>query len=443
MAVQPFKREASQPAAVPPAAPASDTDPETGPETAEARPAKPPVAEGPAPEPPATEAPAPQGQGIVGRFKADPRKYILSGAGVVLALFVGYQGIHWLVAGRYEITTDNAYIRADIATIAPKVQGYVEKVHVTDNQQVKAGELLVTLEVADYATRVSEAAAALQQAIAAQAQAKAGVAAAEANLQTAAAQVSAQRDRLTQVKASAVAASADTKLADNDLERYTELADKGHYPKASLDAAETKAEAAHATLSQANAAITAAQSELGVAQANYSRAQEDIESAKAAVAGAEAQIEAAQARVDAAKLDATRTELRAPFDGVVANRVVAEGQLLNPGQQTMSIVPVSEAYVIANFKETQVERMRDGQEVDLHVDAYPDLKVRGTLDSVAPATGGQFSLIPMDTATGNFTKIVQRVPVRVRISDEALATGLMRPGLSVEATVIAKDVDGH
>ena len=326
--------------------------------------------------------------------------------------------------------------------MCPKVQGYVEQVHVTDNQVVKAGDLLVTLEVADYATRVSEAAAALQQAVAAQAQARAGVAAAEANLQTAAAQISAQRDRLAQSKASAAASEADATLAANDFERYAELAEKGHYPKASLDAAATKAQAARATLDQSKAGITTAQSELSVAQANYHRAEEDLESAKAAVAGAEAQVEAAQARVDAAKLDATRTELRAPFDGVVANRVVAEGQLLNPGQQTMSIVPVSEAYIIANFKETQVERMRAGQEVDIHVDAYPDMKETGTLDSIAPATGGQFSLIPMDTATGNFTKIVQRVPVRVKISDQALATGLMRPGLSVEATVIAKGVDG-
>lgn len=387
-----------------------------------------------------SEAPAPDHLTFAERFRADPRKYILSGVGAVLAVFLGYQGINWLVAGRFEISTDNAYIRADIATIAPKVQGYVEKVHVTDNEAVKAGDLLVTLEVADYATRVSEAAAALQQAIAAEAQANAGVAAAEANLQTAAATVSAQRDRLTQVKASAVAASADAHLAASDLERYAELTEKGHYPKASLDAAATKEEAARANVAQVNAGITTAQSELGVAQASYNRAKEDLEAAKAAVAGADAQVEAAKARVDAAKLDATRTELRAPFDGVVANRVVAEGQLLSPGQQTMSIVPVSEAYVIANFKETQVSRMRAGQEVDLHVDAYPDLKVTGTLASVAAATGGQFSLIPMDTATGNFTKIVQRVPVRIRISDEALATGLMRPGLSVEATVIAKDV---
>ncbi|MEZ5953104.1 MAG: HlyD family secretion protein [Hyphomonas sp.] len=372
------------------------------------------------------------------RFRADPRRYILSGIGAVAALFLVYQGVHWLIAGRYEVTTDNAYIRADIATIAPKVQGYVDQVLVTDNQVVKAGDLLVTLEVADYSTRIAEADAGLQQAIADAQQARARVASAEAALETAKAQVAAQRDRLTQTRAQTDASKADADLAASDLARYSELAAKGHYPKASLDAAATKAEAARATLAQSKAAITTSQSELSVAQASYHRAEEDLAAAKAAVAGADARIDAAKAGVDAAKLDATRTELRAPFDGVVANRVVAPGQLLNPGQQTMAIVPVSEAYVVANFKETQVERMVAGQKVHLHVDAYPDLAVEGTVESIAPATGGQFSLIPMDTATGNFTKIVQRVPVRVRLSDEALATGLMRPGLSVEATVIAR-----
>ncbi|MCB9960893.1 MAG: HlyD family secretion protein [Hyphomonas sp.] len=418
MAVKPFKRQGDLLPETPPAADIPQTEPE-------ARDGQEAV-------------PAPSGSGLLYRIKADPRRYILSTIGVLLALFLGYQGIHWFVAGRYEETTDNAYIRADIATIAPKVQGYVEKVLVTDNQVVKAGDLLVSLETADYTTRTAEADAALQQAIADGAQARARVAAAEAALETAAAQVSAQRDRLTQAKAQTDAAKADADLAASDLERYAELTAKGHYPKAGLDAAQTKAQASRATLTQAKAAVTAAQSELGVAQASYHGAEQNLSAAKSAVAGADARIDAARAGLEATKIDASRTELRAPFDGVVANKVVAEGQLLNPGQQTMSIVPVSEAYVVANFKETQVERMLPGQKVRLHVDAYPDLKVEGTVDSISPATGGQFSLIPMDTATGNFTKIVQRVPVRVRISNEALSTGLMRPGLSVEATVIAR-----
>ncbi|MCA8901698.1 MAG: HlyD family secretion protein, partial [Hyphomonas sp.] len=332
-------------------------------------------------------------QGLLEKFRADPRKYILSGLGAVLAAFAVWQGVHWFAAGRFEETTDNAYIRADIAYIAPKVQGYVEQVHVSDNQAVKAGDLLVTLEVADYAARIAEADAALQQAVADAQQARARVASAEAALETAGAQVSAQRDRLTQMRAQSDASAADASLAAADLERFTELAGKGHYPKAGLDAAATKETAARATLAQSKAAVTASQSELGVAQASYHRAEEDLTAAKAAVESANARIEAAKARVDAARIDATRTELRAPFDGVIANRMVAEGQLLNPGQQAMAVVPMSEAYVIANFKETQVARMLPGQTVRLHVDAYPGLHVEGAVDSIAPATGGQFSLI--------------------------------------------------
>jgi membrane fusion protein (multidrug efflux system) len=146
--------------------------------------------------------------------------------------------------------------------------------------------------------------------------------------------------------------------------------------------------------------------------------------------------------VASAKLDTNRAEIRAPIAGIVANKTVSEGQLLNPGQQTMAIVPVEKAYVVANFKETQVARMHAGQPVELTVDAYRGLKVHGTVDSIAPASGAQFSLIPQDTATGNFTKIVQRIPVRIALSPDALETGLMRPGLSVEATVSVKPARG-
>ncbi len=162
--------------------------------------------------------------------------------------------------------------------------------------------------------------------------------------------------------------------------------------------------------------------------------------ARAAAAASAANIEAARARVTAAELVVGQTLMPAPFDGVVTNRTIAEGQLISPGQVTMSVVPERNAYVIANFKETQVEKMQPGQKVRIKVDAYPHLKVTGTVESLAPATGATFSLIPQDTATGNFTKIVQRIPVRIALDDAALDTGLMRSGLAVVATVIAKDV---
>jgi membrane fusion protein (multidrug efflux system) len=163
-----------------------------------------------------------------------------------------------------------------------------------------------------------------------------------------------------------------------------------------------------------------------------------LASVEAGALSADAKVEAARAKLVAAELDLGRTEIRAPVDGVVANKNVIEGQLLSPNQVALAIVTSSEAYVIANFKETQVAQMKPGQCVHLHVDAYPSLKVRGKVESLAPATGATFSLVPQDTATGNFTKIVQRVPVRIALDQEALSTGLLRSGLAVVATVSTK-----
>lgn len=326
-------------------------------------------------------------------------------AGIVAA------GGNWLVNGRYEIRTDNAHVRADITQIAARVSGYVQTVDVTDNETVKAGDILFTIESDDYQTRVSEARAALAQA--------------EADAREAGARIVSQKDRLAEARAAREAASAQADLSVADEKRFAELADKGWYPKARLEQAEAASRTAAAQKSQADAGLTMQRSQLG--------------SVEAAAQSAAAKVEAARARLAAAELDLERTQVRAPVDGVVANRTVAQGQLLAPGQPALSIVPVGQAYVIANFKETQVEKMKPGQKVRLHVDAYPDLKVTGRVESLSPATGGTFSLIPQDTATGNFTKIVQRVPVRIAIDPEAQASGLMRSGLAVVATVSTRE----
>jgi membrane fusion protein, multidrug efflux system len=368
----------------------------------------------------------------------DYRRYAMTAAAAVVSLLAVWKGADWWTTGRFEVRTDNAYVRADITTVASKIQGYVDQIAVKDNQAVKAGELLIVLEGADYSARLAEAAAALAQAEAQAAQARAEVSSRKSLEASALAEISAQRDRLAEARAAVQSMKAGEKLANDDLMRYTELAAKGHYPAARLDSAKAESDAATADADRSVAAVTTQKSQLNVAEAGLTRARQDIAAAEAAVAGADAQVAAARARMDAAQLDVGRAEIRAPISGVVANRVVSEGQLLSPGQQALSIVPVDQAYVIANFKETQVEKMRPGQKVELHVDAYPDLKVEGTVESLAPASGAQFSLMPQDTATGNFTKIVQRVPVRLAISKEALATGLMRPGLSVEAIVSVK-----
>lgn len=343
--------------------------------------------------------------------KPDLRKKIIPIVGGVAALALLWMGGNWLVNGRFEIKTDNAYVRSDITRVTPKVQGYVTAIHVNDNQPVKTGDLLVSLEASDFQTRVASARADLAQAEADAAQAKAGIAA--------------QRDQLAEARAAREAADASADLSTSDAKRLAELAEKGWYPKARLEQAEAEERTAKAQRTQAEASVTSQRSQLT--------------STEAASQSALAKVDAAKAKLESAELDLGRTEIRAPIDGVVANRVVAEGQLLSPNQVAMAIVPEKDAYIIANFKETQIAKMKPGQRVDIHVDAYPSLKVKGAVDSLAPNTGATFSLLPQDTATGNFTKIVQRVPVRIKIDDESLASGLLRSGLAVVVTVSTKE----
>ncbi|MEZ5936929.1 MAG: HlyD family secretion protein [Hyphomonadaceae bacterium] len=328
---------------------------------------------------------------------------------VILIAAIAF-GVHWFLVGRYQVKTDNAYIRSDITAVAPRVAGYVSAIYVDNNQPVKAGDLLVTLESQDTEAKLEEMRATLAQA--------------EADAAQARARVAAQRDQLAEAVAAREASSAAAGLASSDLERLSSLAEKGWYPKARLDQAEAANRTAKAQLAQADATVTAQRSQLT--------------STEAAARSSDARVEAARAQLDAAQVDHSRSDLRAPVDGVIANKDVSPGQLLSPGQVAMSIVPANDAYIVANYKETQLEHMAPGQHVKIHVDAYPDLKVTGCVESLSPATGSTFSLIPQDTATGNFTKIVQRVPVKILLDDAALQTGLMRSGLAVETTVITK-----
>lgn len=338
------------------------------------------------------------------------RKKVLIGI-VSAAVLAGlWFGTDWFLNGRFNISTDNAHIRADITRVTPKVQGYVTAIHVQDNQPVKAGDLLISLEAADFQAAVSEA--------------KADLAQAEADASQSRARIAAQRDQLAESRAAQEAADSSADWSSTDAKRLAELAEKGWYPKARVEQAQAAERTANAQRTQAEASVTTQRSQLS--------------STKAAARSADARVEAARAKLEAAQLNLGRTEIRAPIDGIVANRVVAEGQLLSPNQVAMAIVPAGDAYVIANFKETQIAEMKPGQCVGIHIDAYPSLKVTGRVQSLAPNTGATFSLMPQDTATGNFTKIVQRVPVRISIDKEALATGLLRSGLQVVATVTTK-----
>lgn len=353
----------------------------------------------------------------------------------LLALLCLGIGLNWFINGRFEVRTDNAHIRADISQVASKVQGYVQTLHVTDNQHVKAGDLLITLESADYAAGLAEARAALERAKADESQAKARVASQGAAITSAEGHLSAQRDMLAEARAAEDAARAAAELSSSDLKRYEDLAAKGWYPRARVEAAAASEKSMQARLAQAQATVTAQESQLTSLRANVGQSRQEQRVAEAAYQSAKALVAIAEARLQAAELNLGRSEIRAPIDGVIANRNAMQGQLLSPGQVALAVVPESQAYVIANFKETQVRNMKPGQPVRLTIDAYPGLTFSGRIDSLSPATGATFSLIPQDTATGNFTKIVQRVPVRIALSPEALSTGLMRSGLAVVATV--------
>jgi membrane fusion protein, multidrug efflux system len=366
----------------------------------------------PAPPPAQHEAPAPDtsAQPAAAPAAGGVRKKVLLGVAAVAVLVAGWFGVDWLTNGRFNISTDNAQLRSDIARVTPKIEGYVKTVHVAENQTVRRGDLLIELEADEFETRLAFAKAELAQA--------------EADAAQARARITVQRDTLAEARAAREAADASADLSSSDEKRLTELAEKGWYPKAKLEQAEAARRTANAQLSQATASITAQRSQLS--------------SAEAAALSAAAKVEAARAKVVGAQLELDRTKIHAPMNGVVTKKDVVEGQILSPGRVALSIVSSDDVWVVANFKETQITEMREGQCVDVHVDALPNLHVTGRVQSLSPSTGGTFSLVPQDTATGNFTKIVQRVPVKIVLDRQALETGLLRAGLQVTATVSTK-----
>lgn len=352
--------------------------------------------------PPASPAAAPARPGL--------RKKILLGVVAVAALALAWMGADWFFNGRFNISTDNAQLRSDIARVTPKIEGYVKTIHVAENQVVKRGDLLIELEADEFETRLAFAKAELAQA--------------EADAAEAAARISAQRDQIAEARAAREAANANADVSTSEANRLAALAEQGWYPKAKLEQLEAARRMADAQLTQADATITAQRSQLS--------------STQAAALSAQAKVEAARAKVAGAQLELDRTQIRAPLNGVVTKKDVVEGQILSPGRVALSIVSSDDVWVIANFKETQITEMKVGQCVKVHVDALPSLHVTGKVQSLSPSTGATFSLVPQDTATGNFTKIVQRVPVKIVLDRQALESGLLRSGLQVTATVSTK-----
>jgi membrane fusion protein, multidrug efflux system len=316
-------------------------------------------------------------------------------------------GWYWLTEWRYLQSTDDAYVQSDISLISPKVEGYIKGVRVRDNQPVAAGDILFTIDDRDFAAKA--------------AQAEAAVATEEAAVDTYDSRLDLQRAMIDQAKAEVTAAEAEKARTERDFQRYKQLAASDYASRQRFETAQADDEKAAAALTQKRAAVTAALGTLRVL-----RAQRDEEKAKR---------EQSRASLRLAHNDLDNTVIRAPVAGIAGNRAGQLGQYVKPGTQLLSIVPLPRVYVTANFKETQLTRIRVGQTAEISVDAYPDQPLTGQVESFAPASGAQFSLLPPDNATGNFTKIVQRVPVRVAVPADASVAALLRPGLSVTVTV--------
>jgi membrane fusion protein (multidrug efflux system) len=326
---------------------------------------------------------------------------------VALIAAAGWYGHEWWTNGRFMISTDDAYIEGDIASISPKVSGYVAVVNAVANQTVKAGDPLVTLDDGDYRL--------------AREQAEAQIATQKLALGRIDAQIEGARASLAQADAQKTAYQAALSGAEVAEKRAKELNAKAVGTTASLDSATVALDQAKANLVGADANIVAAKAAITVLEAQR--------------AEAESQIRTLELARDKAERDLGFTVLKAPYDGVVGNISVQVGDLVSAGQRLAALVPVKDLYVEANFKETQIAHLVPGSKVHLHVDAYEDDDILGTVDSIAPASGSVFSLLPAENATGNFTKVTQRVPVRIAIPREALDTGKLRAGLSVVVDV--------
>ncbi len=331
------------------------------------------------------------------------------GAGLALAAAL-YFGAQWLIVGRYLVSTDDAYLRADMSVLAAKVSGNVMQAPVKDNTAVKAGDVLLAIDDGDYKLAVDAARAKIETQ--------------DATIARLAQQVEAQRAGVEQAKAQIASVEADVARTTADYARAATLAKSNYGSIKSLDQARADAAKAAASVTSAKAALTAAEANLSVAQAQKTEAERLKSELQTSLAKAER--------------DLSFTRIVAPFDGVVANRAVQQGDYVQPGSRLLALVPTSTVYAEANFKETQLARMKPGQTATITVDALSGREIKGVVESLAPASGSQFSLLPPENATGNFTKIVQRVPVRIKIPAAAIADGGLRVGLSVIVTVDTK-----
>jgi membrane fusion protein (multidrug efflux system) len=328
------------------------------------------------------------------------------GAVVLVGAAVAYGAYYW-TEGRFEIATNDAYVKADYTIVAPKVPGYLAAVLVADNQHVAAGQVLARIDDRDYRTSLD--------------QAEADVATAAADIRNFDAELLRQNAVVAEAAAAITVDQAALQFSRGDQLRYAALRVDGAGTAQRAQAADADLREKSATITRDEAALEAARGQTLVLAAGREKAAATLGHYRAVA--------------QQAALNLGYTELKAPIAGTVGDRSLRVGQYVQAGTALMALVPLKAVYVVANFKETQLTRIRAGQPVTIAVDSFPDKVLHGRVDSVAPASGLEFALLPPDNATGNFTKIVQRVPVRIVLDPKDPLIGLLRPGMSVEATV--------
>ncbi|CAK0751074.1 Colistin resistance protein EmrA [uncultured Gammaproteobacteria bacterium] len=335
------------------------------------------------------------------------RKLVLTGLALAAVSGAGWAAWMWWHDWRFLQSTDDAYVQADVTVISSRVSGYVREVLVADNQEVAAGTVLVAIDDADFRARVAEAEAAIE--------------ARKAALVSNSQRRLLQQALIEQAAAALASAEAEKQRSTLDFQRVRALAGDSFASRQRFETVDADMKKAEAAVNRARAAQEAERAQIGVLNA----ARSEIE----------ASLHQGEAMLTLVRIDLDNTRVRAPVAGVIGNRTLQVGVYARPGVQMMAVVPLTSVYVSANFKETQLAKMRPGQPATLNFDAWPGESVTGRVDSLSPASGSRFSLLPPENATGNFTKIVQRVPVKITLPTGHALSGRLRPGLSAVVEV--------
>jgi len=338
------------------------------------------------------------------------KRTLLAAAALGVIAGAAYYGHGYWTIGRFQVSTDDAYVKADSTTVAPKISGYLADVLVSDNETVKAGQPLARIDDRDFKTALD--------------QAKADVAAAEATVNAKQASLDIQQSTIAAARATLDVDKANETFAEQNSKRYANLASSGYAPVQ--------------TAQQAASAIAAAQATIVRDTATLEAATKQVDLLKAELAQAKASLTRDQAIQRQAELNLSYTTISAPVSGTIGNRTLRVGQYVQAGTQLMAVVPTTDAYIVANYKETQLTDVHAGQPVDIEVDMFPGRTYHGHVDSLSPASGQEFALLPPDNATGNFTKVVQRIPVKIILDGNASEKGDLRPGMSVQPSIDTK-----